>query len=108
MIIDDGRYAAAAATDDEPLKFDDIGCLARATVKRGASIRRWWVKDLIGDAWVPAHAASFVKLTSTQTPMGYGWAAFAERAKALEYAAREGTAVVEWDTLIKEVEHEQS
>ena len=92
MIVSEEPHAAAAAVDPgdgriETRLYDDVGCLLRDEAALRGPAR--WVHDLADAAWVGAESATYVKNEQLQTPMGSGVAAFATRARAEEYAARD-------------------
>ena len=96
MIVSDVRTAAQiVAPGEEPLIFDDIGCMrdyvARAGVGDGA-VR--FVADHRTGVWVAAADAVFTKVTSMSTPMGSGIIAHADRAsRDADPAAANGQSV---------------
>jgi len=72
MLVSDPRTAAQlVAPGEEPLFFDDVGCLARYLREhppRRASAA--YVADHRSGAWVPAREASYVLQPAASTPMG--------------------------------------
>jgi copper chaperone NosL len=96
MIVSDVRTAAQiVAPGEEPLVFDDVGCLrdylARAALAAGA-VR--FVADHRTGAWVRAEGATFTKVTSTSTPMGSGIIAHADGgSRDADPAARDGEGI---------------
>ncbi|MEW6337758.1 MAG: nitrous oxide reductase accessory protein NosL [Acidobacteriota bacterium] len=72
MTVSDPRFAAQlAAPGEEPLFFDDIGCMVAylrgaRDVPTGAAA---FVADHRTRAWVPAARALFSRVPSLQTPM---------------------------------------
>jgi copper chaperone NosL len=95
MIVSDLRVAAQiVAPGEEPLVFDDIGCLrdylASAPASNDAVV---YVADHRTGAWVEAGDAVFTKGT-VETPMNSGIIAHADAAsRDADDAARGGTAV---------------
>lgn len=70
MKISDARVAAQiAAPGEEPLFYDDIGCLARA-LAAGRSSEFAYVADHRTGEWVPAATAVYTRVPSLETPMG--------------------------------------
>jgi len=72
MLVSDPLTAAQlVAPGEEPLFFDDVGCLARYLrehpPRRGAVA---YVADHRSGAWVPAREASYVLQPGASTPMG--------------------------------------
>ena len=89
MIINDERFAASVVVETAPkeyehLLFDDIGDMFAYTQEEGEHVKivSYFVHDFNSKAWLDARSANFVKAGSLQTPMGFGLAAFAERAEA--------------------------
>ncbi len=72
MLVSDPRTAAQlVAAGEEPLFFDDVGCLARYLREhppRGGAVA--YVADRRSGAWVPAREASYVLQPAASTPMG--------------------------------------
>jgi copper chaperone NosL len=95
MVVSDPRRAAQiAAPSEEPLFFDDIGCL-RAYLEGGPSLPAGaiaYVADHRTSIWVPASDAVYVRSPSAETPMGSGLLAYADAAsRAADPEATEGT-----------------
>jgi len=72
MMVSDPRTAAQLITPgDEPLFFDDLGCLTRYlrehTPRRGAVS---YVADHRTGTWIPASEAVYVLQPAASTPMG--------------------------------------
>ena len=72
MMVSDPRTAAQLViAGEEPLFFDDLGCLARYmrehTPRRGAMA---YVADHRTGSWVPATEAVYVLQPAASTPMG--------------------------------------
>jgi copper chaperone NosL len=79
MPVSDARTAAQlVAPGQEPLFFDDIGCLrdflARSPARRGAVA---YVADHRTKAWVRASSAVYTR-AAIETPMGSHWIAHAD------------------------------
>jgi copper chaperone NosL len=83
MAISTTRTAAQiVAANDEPLFFDDIGCLRdylreHRITSPGAAV---YVADHRTGAWTPARAATYVLKTEQDTPMGSHLFAYADPA----------------------------
>jgi copper chaperone NosL len=72
MLVSDPRTAAQlVAPGEEPLFFDDLGCLGRYVrehpPRRGAVV---YVADHLTGKWVPAREALYVLQPAASTPMG--------------------------------------
>ena len=84
MTVSDVRTASQiVAAGEEPLFFDDLGCLReyRSTHPR-ASGARVFVADHHTGAWVPAGDAVYARAGGVETPMGshlLAWASAAAR-----------------------------
>jgi copper chaperone NosL len=96
MIVSDVRTAAQiVAPGEEPLIFDDIGCLRDYVARMGAAdgaVR--FVADHRTGAWIAAEDAMFTKVTSVSTPMASGIIAHADRAsRDADPAAANGQSV---------------
>ena len=72
MAVSNARFAAQiVAPGEEPIFFDDIGCLRDYLQQRGARRRAAaFVADHRTSAWVPAAAAVFTQVPALETPMG--------------------------------------
>jgi copper chaperone NosL len=102
MLVSDPRTAAQLVVPgDEPLFFDDLGCLGRYLrehpPRRGATI---YVADHLTGQWVPAREAVYVLQPAASTPMdshllGYGSAS----SRDSDPAARGGRPVPVGDVL---------
>lgn len=83
MSVSDVRFAAqVVAPGEEPLFFDDIGCLREHLAKlpglpAGAAV---FVADHRTKRWGPAASAVYVRHDAVQTPMGSHIIAFADTA----------------------------
>ncbi len=70
MAVSDARFAAQiAAPGEEPLLYDDVGCLAKA-VAAGKPLDHAYVADHRTRAWVRAAAATYTHAPAIETPMG--------------------------------------
>jgi len=97
MVASSARFASQiVAPGEEPLFFDDLGCLAaylheHAARPAGAEA---YVADHRTGAWVPAADAIFTKVPTLETPMGSHVVAHASPAsRDADAAARGGTPV---------------
>jgi copper chaperone NosL len=88
MAISQRQFAAEVLdAEDNPTKFDDIGCLLRYLTDARHKSSAVFVVDYETRAWIDAAKASFVRGSRVTTPMAGGILAFGERARA-ETAAR--------------------
>lgn len=91
MLVSRERDAAQAVFSDADARFyDDIGCLARDR-SLGESARLFVQADG-GAGWRDVETAFFAQPVRHETPMGYGFAATSDAAKA-RAADREGRAL---------------
>jgi copper chaperone NosL len=82
MVVSDAHFAAQmVASGEEPIFFDDLGCLRdylrQQAPPAGAAL---YVADHRSGAWVPAASALYTRLMGTVTPMGGGVVAHADEA----------------------------
>lgn len=84
MAISEKVFAAQIVTHDgDALKFDDIGCLIEFLSKKPAKkMAASFVVDYTSKNWIKADQASFLISEKLKTPMGYGYAAFANTTEA--------------------------
>lgn len=89
MAISEPAFASEIiTTGGEVFKFDDLGCMATFKEKSGAlKIAATFVKDYETKNWLPYEHSTII-LTSLQTPMGSGKAAFADSAQARKHLAK--------------------
>jgi copper chaperone NosL len=83
MAVSDPRFAAQiAAPGEEPLFFDDVGCLRDFLHDRGDLPPRAvaYVADHRTRAWVRAERATYTRVPSLPTPMGSHLLAHADAA----------------------------
>lgn len=105
MIISDERFAAATIVagpdgEPEPRRFDDVGEMFEYHADHPElAVERWYVHDHASLAWIPADRATFVRAKSLSTPMGFGVAAFADRAAAEAFAGDVGGTVATFEDL---------
>lgn len=105
MIINDPRFAAAYVTRDGQARlFDDIGCMAVHHRKHREDVAAFYVRDYETKAWLDAAQAFFVHAPHLPTPMGYGLAAFADRARAEVFAREQGGEVKDWVWVLEEAQ----
>ena len=95
MLVSDPRRAAQiVAPSEEPLFFDDIGCL-RDYLAGGNSLPAGavaYVADHRTKAWITASKAVYTRNASVDTPMGSHLLAHTDAAsRAADPEAREGT-----------------
>lgn len=70
MAVSDVRFAGqVVAPGEEPLFYDDLGCLMRA-LAGGEPADRAFVADHRTREWVPATRAVFTRVPGLSTPMG--------------------------------------
>jgi copper chaperone NosL len=105
MAVSEKHFAAQIVTDDERfLKFDDIGCMLRFRRKSDgkAKILAHFVSGYDSGDWIKAEEAFFVKSKTVKTPMGSHILAFADKTKAEEHAAENGSRVLRFENLSAE------
>jgi copper chaperone NosL len=94
MVSDPRRAAQIVAPYEDPLFFDDIGCM-RDYLASGPSLPRGavaYVADHRTEAWVFATEALYTRNPAVETPMGSHLVAHADaRSRDLDPEAREGT-----------------
>jgi hypothetical protein len=92
MSVSDPKVAGQiAAPGEEPLVYDDIGCLASA-IAGGKTAEHAYVADHRTGAWVRTADAVFTEVPSLQTPMGSHLVAHAsEASRGADAAAASGT-----------------
>jgi len=87
MVISDRAFAAQVRDSDGRVhRFDDPGCAALWLGEHGEQVaREIWVRELVGDDWLDAREAYFVRVDNS--PMGYGHGAQrAPSQEALDFA----------------------
>jgi copper chaperone NosL len=91
MAVSDARFAGqVAAPGEEPLFYDDIGCLMRA-IAGGQPVDHAYVADHRTREWVPAARAVFTRVAGLATPMGSHLIAHAnEESRTADPAAAAG------------------
>jgi copper chaperone NosL len=87
MIVNDDRFAAAAVTPSESLKFDDVICLVEFLEEKPDYAGKLWVRGYQSAQWHDARAAYFAYGPKLQTPMASGLAAVATQPEADALAA---------------------
>lgn len=102
MVISEARFAAAYRLDDGTEKlFDDIGGMLKHGNETGdVAHATAWVHDFQTEEWVQADVAFYVPTRSVATPMGHGVVAFADHARAMEFAIGVEGEVVDWATVV--------
>jgi copper chaperone NosL len=84
MTVSDPRFASQIVSPgEEPRFFDDLGCL-RAYLEGHPSLpdgSQVFVASYRTRAWIPAHAAAYLRSDAIETPMGSHYAAFADAAE---------------------------
>lgn len=75
--IRDPNFAAAyrAAPDRQKL-FDDPGCLFRALRADSGHVTGLFFHEYEGTRWIGPDEVFFAKTPKTESPQGYGWAAY--------------------------------
>ena len=103
MTGSDGRAAAQLVTPgEEPLFFDDIGCLSDYVNQHGRKENAVaFVTDYDTRAWVRADVAAFVRQPSIDTPMGSHLLAFASPSSRDAAAAAKGGTPVGVNDILK-------
>ena len=99
MIISEANFAAEARFGPDAVeKFDDVGCLGE----------RLWNPPAPAAMWVADHASgelrtldsvAFVHVKDLKTPMASGVAAFASRAEAEAFKAKNGGRIIGLDDI---------
>ena len=99
-IVSRATAAQIARSGDEPVFFDDLGCLRDYLLhQRAPDDAVIYVADHRSGAWVDARAARFTK-TDTATPMASGLLAHADEAsRGADPSAAAGTPVAARDVL---------
>jgi copper chaperone NosL len=107
MVIDEKQYAAATLlTNDEYLKFDDVGEMFEYHMDHPeAQAQAWFVHDYNSaknqrsDKWIRGEGAFYVESQELKTPMGTGIVAFSEREAAEQFAAEWNGKVYTFDEM---------
>jgi copper chaperone NosL len=80
MLVSEVVYATAFRVDGEDQVFDDLGCmLDKLSSDPTLKPEKMWVRDQLRDEWIPTHQAHYVYSKTLKTPMGFGYAAYADR-----------------------------
>jgi copper chaperone NosL len=102
MAVSEARFAAQlVARGEEPLFFDDLGCL-RAFLRAGGATaaRTAYVADHRTREWVDAFRAVYTRVPGLRTPMGSQLVAHADaQSRELDSSARGGTPVATAEVL---------
>lgn len=106
MRVDDARMAAQFVEANGRVRmFDEPGCMAAWMKDHADAAGAPFVADAAGGGWIAAEDAHWVR-GAAGTPMGFGLAAFRDRADAEARAAARGGTVAPWETILAEgVEH---
>ena len=98
MSVSDARFAGqVAAPGEEPLFYDDIGCLAQA-VAAGKPLDHAYVADHRTREWVRATAATYTHVPALETPMSSHIIAHAnDESRRADSAASGGKAMTAGD-----------
>lgn len=103
MTVSDVRFAGQiVAPGDEPLVFDDLGCLGRY-VSGGGPVRSdavIFVADHRTKAWIAAPSAIFTRVAALETPMSSHLIAHADRASRDADGAAAGGTEVAWSEIV--------
>ncbi len=101
MPVDEtSRFSARISTEGKTLWFCDIGDMVLYIREKKIDPARAEVKDYPSGAWIAASQAFYVSDPKKfRTPMGWGLAAFQNRADASAYGATDALA-----TLLKRIE----
>ena len=95
MVVSDERFAAQAVTrTGETRAYDDLGCLLEAARAAAIEVEGVYVRAFDGAAGVRGDRGFAIRAADIQTPMGFGFAAFASRDSADAEAARHESASV--------------
>lgn len=90
MIISDETFAAELQTrTEEPLLFDDLGCLLKRAAATSPDPSGVFARTTEGK-WLDGQQAWVVHSRDISSPMGYGLAAFSTREAAEAEALRHG------------------
>ena len=103
MMVSDGRFAAQlVAPGEEPLFFDDVGCLRdflRENPEKGAGFTAY-VADHRTRAWIRKDQAVYTRVDGLSTPMNSHLIAHADAAsRAADPEAVGGTALTPREVL---------
>ena len=103
MIISEARHSAAYRLDDGTEKvFDDVGGMVKHGREHGEFDRATaWVHDYQTEEWVEADVAFYVPTESSDSPMGHGIIAFADRERAATFAEAVDGEIIDWGTVLQ-------
>lgn len=102
MTISDPRFVAEAVLrTGKVLAFDDIGCLAQWLAGEPRATRAVWVVAFVGQEWLPAAEAVYLRTDSLRTPMASGLIAAKSAAEADSLAASLGGQVLAWEAVVR-------
>jgi copper chaperone NosL len=87
MIVSDDRFASGYVDDDgRAVIYDDIGEFLEAVASKPELKARAFVRDAVDARWLPASSAVFKRIEGLPTPMGSGYAAFADEQEAAAFS----------------------
>ena len=93
MFVSDPRFAVQRHARDGSLEwFDDLGCLVEKHGQAGSDPEGVFVHAFEGEDWLRGDRGHVVHTTDIDTPMGYGWCAYATLEGARAAAARHANA----------------
>ena len=98
-VIADPRFAAQYRLAGGTVKlFDDPGCLVAALADEKTEVDAIHFHDHGSETWLAAGDASFAHTPRTQSPRGYGWAAYGSFGAAQEAVTSAGGGdLLGWD-----------
>ena len=105
MAVSNPRFAAQVAVPrEEPVFYDDIGCLAKALSSGTTTFA--YVADHRTGEWVPAAAAIYTRVPTIATPMGSHIIAHANAdSRRQDPAAASGTSMSAADVFERGTDH---
>ena len=104
MAISEKRYAAELVdADNNVVKFDNMNCMLRYAASQNLRHKAvaWFVMDSEGREWLDARQALLVKSSSIPGPMGSGFLALKDPARADQVAKHFSGQVLHFDDLWK-------
>lgn len=100
MIINEARYAASYVLTDGTVRlFDDVGGMLVHDVENQEDVHIYWAHDFNTEKWIKADEAFYVLNDGLASPMGWGLAAFVNRADAEQFMVKNGGTITTWDDL---------
>ena len=100
-LVDERFIAAYVREDGEARLFDDIGDMLLYHKKHQEKVQVFYVRDYDRKSWLKAEAATFVLSPQIQSPMGWGLAAFEDRARAEAFAREVKGEVLSFQELLE-------